>query len=177
MTTKNTKTKANSAEVKEEVVKENIVEQPKKARTIDNDDLIDVMNYTQGKLVYINPRSQQEWIFENFGVVDRMSFSELKTMKATQSKFLFEPWLIPLDELASELLGLTRVHENILKLEEIDMFFQMNETDMEKFLSKAPNNMKMLIIKLTQEKIRNKEFSDLFKIRLIENLLKCQLLD
>lgn len=153
------------------------IEQKRKSRSIKNDELIDVMNYTTGRLVYINPRSQQEWTFEGFGASDQIPFSELRTMKSMYPKFLFEPWMIILDEDVVQMLGLSKLYENILKPSEIDMFYKMNEKQMEKFLLKAPNNMKTLLIDITKEKIKNKEFGDLFKIKHMENILDAKILD
>lgn len=153
---------------------ENISKQIKK---IDNDELIKVMNYTAGKLVYVNPRTQQQWLFEGYGATDHMPFVELQTMKSTYPKFLFEPWLVIMNDDAVDLLGLRKFYETILQPKEIDRFYKMNEFEMEEFLNNAPKNMKQLIIDITREKIKNKSFGDLFKIKHIESVLNCKLLD
>jgi len=141
-----------------------------------NDDLVEVMNYTVGELIYVNPRTQETWIWSGFGDVQPIPYIEIKTIKSTHPKFIYEPWFIILDDNVVDTLGLTKLYENIIKPDEIDKFYNMDTNEMVEILEKAPENVKLLIAQLTKDKIQKKEFGDLFKIRLIEEALKTDLL-
>lgn len=180
-TVKEVKKKEDVKKIVEEKKKKEIIEKKKpekvEVKKIENDDLIKVMNYTAGRLIYINPRTQQQWTFDGYGAIDHMSFSELQTIKSVYPKFLFEPWLVILNDEAVSQLGISDFYNKILQPKEIDKFFNMSEYEMEAFLNNAPNNMKKLIIDITKDKIKKKTFGDLFKIKHIESVLKCKLLD
>lgn len=146
-------------------------------KKLKKDDLIDIMNNTVGTLVYVNPRTQETWRIEGYGTVDQMPYSELITMKASQPKFLYEPWLIILNDEAVEALGLSSLYENIIKPNEIDKFYQMTPNKMKEVLEKAPKDMKLLIGKLTKERVKSGQVNDLFRVRLIEETLNIDILN
>jgi hypothetical protein len=148
-----------------------------KKRKLNKDDQITIMNYTAGTAFYLSPRTQQEWKLVGFGAIDQIPYDELMTMKSSQPKLLKEPWIIVMDDDAIEQLSLKDVYKKILQPEEIDKFYsKMSHSQMEKFLDNATESMKELLLNLTLEKIRNKEFGDLFKIKLIESKLGKSLL-
>ena len=47
----------------------------------------------------------------------------------------------------------------------------MNDVEMVKFIQNTTKDMRSLIVSQTKQKIKSKEFGDLFKIKLIENTI------
>lgn len=85
--------------------------------------------------------------------------------------------MLILNDEAVKKLSLSELYKNLLKPEEIDNFLNMDIDRIKEVLQKIPQEVKLLIARLTKEKVENKEFEDLFKIRLIEDILKIKLLD
>lgn len=146
-------------------------------KAIKNDDLVDVMCYTSGKLVYVNPRTTETWIWEGYGDIQPLPFEELKYMKSGQPKFINEPWVLILDENVVEALRLTKFYENIIKPDEIDNFLKLSIEKMDEVFSKVPSGTKLLIANYAKEKIERKEFSDLFKIKYLEEKIGAELIE
>lgn len=163
--------------VENKVEEKLVVEQPIKKRELDKDTLVTIMNNTTGGLIYVNNRTQQEWRMEGYGVTDQMPLSELIAMKASQPKFIFDAWLLILDDDVVEHLGLVEFYKNVLKPNELDGFYKLEEHKIKEFLEKAPSNIKSFIVRMTKEKVAKKELNDLFVIKLIEDILKVEILE
>jgi hypothetical protein len=157
------------ANKKSTVVKE---KSPIKAKKkIGREELIEVMSFTNGEVIYINPRTREEYIWGEFGDVKLIPFSELIEMKSRYPKFLMQPWLLILNDEVIEHFGLKDFYKTLVRPEEIDAFYKMGDAEMVKFIQNTTKDMRSLIVNQTRQKIRNKEFGDLFKIRLIESTI------
>lgn len=148
-----------------------------KKKKFTKDDLITIMNFTVGTVFYQNPRTQQEWKMVGFGETEQITFDELITMKSSQPKLLKEPYIIIMDDDAVEQLSLKDTYKKILRPDEIDKFYnKMSFAQMEKFIDNATDSMRELLVNLTIERIRSKEFDSLAKVQLIESKLNKKLL-
>jgi len=142
-----------------------------KKRKFKSDDEIEVANYTTGRCIYINPHTYQEWNWEGFGDTQPIPFGELVVMKANFPKFLTDPALVILNEDVAKYFHLTEQYKTILKPNDMDEFFNLEENKMVNFLNKTSKQTKRLIAIITKQKIKNKELGDFFKIKLIEETL------
>jgi len=142
-----------------------------KKSKIKREDLIEVMSFTNGEVIYQNPRTQEEYIWNNFGDIKDVPFSELIEMKSRKPGYLTKPWLLILNDEVIEHFNLTDFYKTIIKPEEIDAFYKMEEKEMVQFIHNTTKDMRRLIVTLTRQKIRNKELRDLFVIRLIESTI------
>lgn len=150
----------------------------RKVKTAPNRDMyVSVMNATSGSTIYKNPKSGATWVFNGYGVVDQMDVATLMTMKSSEPKFLTEPWLIILDDEVVDYLGLTHIYDNILKPDELELFFKLPVAKMEDILKRVPNGVKELIASTAMEKIENDELYDTRVIRVIESVLGIELID
>lgn len=138
---------------------------------ISRDELIEVMSFTNGEVIYINPRTQEEYIWNDYGNIKLVPFSELIEMKSRYPKYLTRPWLLILNDEVVAHFGYTDFYKTLVKPEEIDAFYKMGDKKMVEFLHNTTKDMRSLIVSLTRQKIRDKEFGDLFKIRLIESTI------
>lgn len=138
---------------------------------IDRDELIEVMNFTTGEVIHINPRTKEEYIWSDYGDIKLLPFSELIEMKSRYPKFLKQPWLLIMNNEVIEHFGLTEFYKTLVMPEELDAFYKMGDEEMVKFIHNTTKDMRSLIVTQTRQKIRNKEFGDLFKIRLIESTI------
>jgi hypothetical protein len=165
---------------KEEVVIEGTVEkvEPKlqKKVQIDRDSLIACYNITSGNLIYISRKNGLQTVWSNYGDVEYIDFAELLTMKASQPKFLNEPWIFVEDEEVVNQLGLKEVYKNIIPVHEVDDFFNLNVNQAREILPKLPKGMKELISDKARKGIQNGELSNLQLIRLLEQELQLDLI-
>lgn len=143
----------------------------KKKRKIERDELVTVMNYTTGKVVYQSKKTGAEWVFHEFGDTDEIEVNELVTMKNAHRRYLTEPWLFILDEDVVDYLGLNKVYENLLEPEEVDRFFELSSNKMREILEKAPSGLKQLIASKAIQKIKDGSLDSMSRIKVIEETL------
>ena len=170
-------TKKEVEKEKVEIVKKETVEpKPQKKQQIDRDSLISCYNLTSGKLTYISRKTGLQTVWSNYGDVEYIDFAELLTMKASQPKFLNEPWIFVEDEEVVNQLGLKEMYKNIIPVDEVDDFFKLNVNKAREILPKLPKGMKELIGEKARKGIQDGSLSNLQLIRLLEQELHLDLI-
>lgn len=157
-------------------VKEKAPEKAKKKK-VDLDTLVSCRNITDGQLIYISRKTGLQTLWANYGDEEFIDVAELLTMKASQPKFLTEPWLIIDDDDVIEYLGLKHLYSKIFDLDDIDTFFDVSVDEMKTILDKIPNGIKESIITRARKKIEDETLYDTRKIRLLEEKLKVVFFD
>ncbi|MBL4950991.1 hypothetical protein JK635_01895 [Neobacillus sp. YIM B02564] len=156
-----------------EIVKE--VKQVKRKKQLDQDILIPCRNVTDGMLVYISKKTGLETTWVEHDAEEYLTVGELLTMRASQPKFLTEPWLVIDDEDASEYLDLKKLYDKLVGIEDLDEFFEKPVSEMEEILNKIPRGLKETIGIRARKKIEDESLYDTRKIKLIEEKLKIDL--
>lgn len=171
------KTKAQTVEI-EDVVEEVVKPEPKlimKKKQIDRDQLVPCRNVTVGKLIYVSKKTGLNTLWMNYDDVEFIDVGELLTMKASQPKFLTEPWLVIDDEDVVEYLGLKHLYAKLADVEDLDNFFSKSHTEMESILEKLPNGTKNSIISRARQLVEDGTLFDNRKIKVLEKSLKVDL--
>lgn len=131
------------------------VEVVEEKRKIDGNTPVLVMNNTTGFVIFINKRTQAEFLIEGYGNFEEMLVSDLINMLSSARALLNEAHLIILDDDVVEYLRLQKVYENILKPEDVDNFFEQNDVKMREILTKCPRGMKELLFDKAKELVRS----------------------
>lgn len=168
--------KNESPETETEIKIEKEVVKPQKKKQIDRDSLISCFNLTSGKLTYISRKTGLQTVWSNYGDVDYIEFAELLTMKASQPKFLNEPWIFIEDEEVVNQLGLKELYKNIIPVNEVDDFFKLDANNAREILPKLPKGMKELIGDKARKGIQDGDLNNLKLIRLLEQELHLDLI-
>jgi hypothetical protein len=142
---------------------------------LNKDMLVPVASFTTGHLVYINTRNGMEWNWHGFGATDDIELGELITMKSAQPKFIYEPWLIILNDEVVDYLGLTSFYETLMKPDDVDRVFSLPDKEMEELLTNAPSGVKRVVALRAKELIEKNEFDSIRKKNIIERLFKVKL--
>ena len=156
-------------------------EQPKvapvrqKVTKIDANELVCVRSVTKGGLTYISSKTGTTVKWENYGVEEYMEFGELLTMRASKPRFLNDPFIIVDDEDVAARLGLTKLYENMIDIDNLEGFYEQSLTAMEEQLDKVPKGIKRLISDKSRELIQNGALYDIRKIKLLEDKLQLDL--
>ncbi|AZV43720.1 hypothetical protein BAOM_3111 [Peribacillus asahii] len=182
-TTKRTTTRKKTTTPTKPVQTEEVVEtvevkeekQVKRKKQVDLDILVSCRNVTDGLLVYVSKKTGLETIWSEYDAEEMLTVGELLTMKASQPKFLKEPWLIIDDEDVAEHLGLTKMYEDLVEIEDLDEFFESPVSEMEQVLTKLPKGLKETVSIRARKKIEDETLYDTRKIRLLEDKLKIDL--
>lgn len=176
------KAKANKITETTEVVKEQVVEPvetksvPLKKKQIDRDSLIACFNISSGNLIYVSRKTGLQTVWSNYGDVEYVDFAELLTMKASQPKFLNEPWLFVEDEEVVNQLGLKEVYKNIIPVHEVNDFFNLTVDEAKNIIPKLPKGTKELIGDKARKGVQDGSLNNLQLIRLLEQDLHLDLI-
>jgi hypothetical protein len=139
-------------------------------RTVDRDEWVTLMNYTDGRVRFTSKRTGAELVFSEFGQTDEIQVQDLIAMKNAHPRYLREPWLIVLDDDVVDYLGLSEIYDNILDAYEMENFFSLPVGKMEEVLTKAPKGMVQTVVSMAIKKIENKQLDSISTIRLIEKI-------
>jgi hypothetical protein len=142
-----------------------------KRKTFDDNELVSVMNYTTGECIWINPTTSRQWNWNGFGSVLQIPFSEIVVIKGQKPNYFSKPYLIILDENVVEYFNFVDFYKLIVKPDQIQDFYNLNEQDMVNYLNKTTTDVREVIIRLTKENMKNNTFNDSFKQRLIQTTI------
>lgn len=165
-----------------EVTQENTVapeekqeKQVMRKKQIDLDMLVPCRNATDGSLIYKSRKTGLQTVWTNHGDIEYMDVGELLTMKASQPKFLNEPWLIVEDENVVEYLGLKHLYQRLVDTDDLDSFFNKTHTEIAEILDRIPNGTKDAIATRARKLVEEGTLYDNRKIRILEEKLKIDL--
>lgn len=125
--------------------KEEVKPQRQRRKEIDRNELIACRSTTTGRLIYISPRSKEKFIWDDFGHIEHLEMGELITMKSAHPKFLTNVQLVVDDEEAAEYLGLNKIYDDMLHVEELDDIFEKTNDELLEILPKLPAGLKKAV--------------------------------
>lgn len=142
----------------------------KKETKTDNDELIPVRSITEGTLVY-KTRDGLPYTWESFGSVHMIPYSDLRFMRNAHSNFLTNGLLIIDDESVAEELHLTQLYESLTALGDLDSILSLPADAMENAIKPLPKGLKDSLAHKATSMIRKKTYSDLNRIRALQETL------
>lgn len=137
----------------EQVVDTEIKEVNKETKVVTNDMEVRVYNNTVAVLYVKNPRTAQDWMFNNYGDFDYMKVSDLIAIKSSYPAIINEGWLYIDDEDVVKYLGLQKLYDTLIPPYAIDDFLKQSSDEIIGAFRKANTNMKEVIIKNLNDKI------------------------
>lgn len=169
-TQKNAETKLEQSQQEQIVPKQEI-----RKKQVDRDLMVACRNVTEGRLTYISKKTGLQTRWSNYGDIEYLDVAELMTMKASQPKFLTEPWLVIEDDDVVEFLGLKHLYQKLVDVDDLNSFFNKSHTEMEKILDRIPNGVKESIATRARKMVEDGTLYDNRKIRVIEEKLQIDL--
>ena len=151
----------------------------------DNDEVV-VSSNVFGELIYINDRNGDQIIWENCGEEQVLSVRDIRDMKAKQHSFFKEGWIsitdspdVDFEEYTMkevyDALQIGRYYNDNLVSFNIDDIFVMSEDALRKKISTMSEGIKRSIVVRANEKIIDGSLDSLKKVKLLEEVLGCEL--
>lgn len=169
------------AELKEQARKEVEAEQVANATTataspavskrkeIDRNEMVPIMNVTNGTLIYTSRKTGTELQFSEYGDIEYVDYQELLTMKSGQRRFFDEPFILVMDDDVVDALGLTKMYANMKNPDQIDKIFNMNQREFEDIVEKSPKGIKFLIVSRAKKLYEIGELDSIKKINYLND--------
>lgn len=164
-----------SVEEKTTVEKKETKKVMTKQKRLDNDELIEVMNNTTGRYMYI-ATSGYTLELNEYGDTEFIPFSELRTMSASAKPHIQEAYIIILNEDAVNELGYSRLYEGILDADGVSHLLESRDYEkIESVLEKMPLNMKETVAVVAKRKFKTRELYDVRVRDVLEKALKIKI--
>lgn len=163
-----------TAEAPKEKTPDVVTEKPvvrQKRKEIDRNELIACRSTTNGRLIYRSPRSNEKFTWSEFGSVEYIEMGELLTMKSSYPKFLNDVQLVIDDEEAAEYLGLNKIYDEMLQVDDLDSLFDKTNDELAVILPKLPNGLKKAVSSRARALVEEDALDSISKIKLIEQEL------
>lgn len=179
-----TKAKAKKATVVEDVIPAiEIVEEPVKKpivpREVDLNELIPVRNGYQGRLVYKSPRTQEKFVWPEFGSEQMIELRELRNAKNTWKKYFMNNWFMFDEDYAwvVDYLGMGQYYKYALKIDSFDDLFKKTPSEIEKTISKLSDGQKKSVSYRARQLIAEEEIDSNKAIAALEKALGIELIE
>lgn len=146
-----------------------------KKPTLDKNELIPVMNITNGPLLYTSLKTGMSVKFEQYGDVEYLEVGELLTMRSSQKRYLEEPWMLIMDEEIVNYLGLDKLYQKLISPQNVDKIFTFDQPTFQEVIENAPMGYNQLIISRAKQRLKDGSLDSLAKIKILEEKFNIQL--
>ena len=137
------------------------------------DTVIPVKSITFGGLTYKSKTNNAIFRWGNIGAIEHMSIAQLNEMNNTNREFLNKPLVILVDERAIRKFRLTKVYENVAKINDLKRVFASDEYTIKYTIDRALDaNMRDVLISKISQMIKNKSLVDINIIRMLNTKLQ-----
>lgn len=143
-------------------------------RTIKDKEI--VVRSVSGVVSFKSPKTNTLYKWMEIGDEEILTIDEVLTMDSTSRRFLNTPWLVLEDEEVIQALGLSDLYKLIEKVEDVDNLLEMDMSEIEEVIDKAPHEYKKTLAGVIFGKVNNNEIRDIVLIKKLEEVLGTTLL-
>lgn len=136
--------------------------------SIEDSDLITVMNGLSGSLTHRSLSTGRIWRFRSFGQTENIPYSELLTIRNNNPKVFDDCWLVILNPQVQEDFGLVDKYKNIVTPNNIDEIFKKDLDDLEVFVNNLPKGMSVTFFSIARDMYNDGKLDSIQKINFIQ---------
>lgn len=137
------------------------------------DTVIPVKSISFGGLTYKSRTNNAIFRWNKIGAIEYMTVAELNEMNNYKRDFLNRPLVILMDERAVKKFRLTKVYENVARINDLKRVFGSNIATINSTIDMALNvNMRDILISKVSQMIKNRVLVDINIIRLLSQKLQ-----
>lgn len=158
------------------------IEEPKTVRKISGDDLIPCRSVTSGELICNATRDGETYHWMGYGDVKEVTFSDLSSLRAKRSAFIYDPLFVIEDEDVLEQprwKDVKELYEKMYSISDINDVLEMPITKFKKVFNDLPKGLKNAIKTEIATQIEKGTFDSIQKVRYVDEVcgtdLKCLL--
>ncbi len=163
-------------EVKEVVEK---VEETIIPKDVDPSTIITVKNGYQGKLVYTSSRTNESFVWDEFGDEQEMELRELRNAKSSAKRFYENNWFMFDEDNAwvIQYLGLGKFYKYAAKIEDFDNIYIKTPAEIKKIVDSMSDGQKKSLSYRTRQLISTGEIDSRKVISALEEALDTELIE
>lgn len=140
---------------------------------VDLNMLITVKNGYHGTLVYVSPRTREQFIWNSFGDEQELELKELRSIKSTNKSFYENNYFMFDDEFSwvIKYLGLTKYYEHAIGMKGFDDLFTSTPAEIKSVVGKMSSGQKKSLVYCVREKIASGEIDSMKVVNALEDAL------
>lgn len=148
-------------------------------KEVDLNQLIPVLNGYQGLLVYKSARTNEKFVWPEFGSEQMVELRELRNAKNTWKKYFINNWFMFDEEYAwvVDYLGMGQYYKYALRIDEFDGLFKMSPNEIEKAVSNLSAGQKRSVSYRAKQLIAAGEIDSFKAIAALERSLGIELVE
>lgn len=148
-------------------------------KEVDLNQLIPVLNGYQGLLVYKSARTNEKFVWPEFGSEQMVELRELRNAKNTWKKYFINNWFMFDEEYAwvVDYLGMGQYYKYALRIDEFDSLFKMSPNEIEKAVSHLSAGQKRSVSYRAKQLIAAGEIDSFKAIAALERSLGIELVE
>lgn len=150
-------------------------------RKIESNELVTIMNVSQGEVFYTSKKTGLSFTMVELGSTIDIEFDELKTMRASNPRYLTYPFIAIVGDNAEDViaqLGLQSVYEYMVLPEEVNhMLDEMSIDQFKETLKKLAEGVRVLLIGTMRERVEAGTFDSFAKIQAVEEMMGITIID
>ena len=162
-------------ETVEEIVKTEVPEkvEAKEIKKYSGDDLIPCRSVTEGSLVCRVGKDGDMYEWSNYGDITEVTYSDLMSLRAKKSPFIFDPLFVIEDEEVLEdpkWKNVREFYENMYAPEDVYDIINLPLAQFKKIFSSLPKGLVKAVLSQVSTQIENGTFDSLQKARFLDEV-------
>lgn len=148
-------------------------------KEVDLNQLIPVLNGYQGLLVYKSARTNEKFVWPEFGSEQMVELRELRNAKNTWKKYFINNWFMFDEDYAwvIDYLGMGQYYKYALRIDEFDSLFDMSPEQIEEAVSNLSAGQKRSVSYRAKQLIADGEIDSFKAIAALERSLGVELVE
>lgn len=147
------------------------------AKDIDLGQYVTVRNGFQGKLIYISPKTKEEFEWDTFGDEQEMELRELKNAKSSVKAFFKNNWFMFDEDWIVDFLGVKEFYKHAVSIDEFDSIFLQSPSELKATLEDMSDGQKRSVAYRARVMIKDGEIDSIKTIQTIEDALGIELVE
>lgn len=145
------------------------------AKDVDIHQLVTVRNGFHGQLIYKSKRTNEVYVWEEFGDEQSIELYELRNAKASNKKFFSNNWFMFDDEWIIDYLGVRQFYKNALTIDDFDDVFDKSPDEIREVVYGLSEGQRRSMIYRARQLIADGTIDSHKKIQALESALKTSL--
>lgn len=146
-------------------------------KDLDPSMFVEVKNGFNGILVYVSKKTGEEFRWEEFGDIQEMELSELRTAKNHSKSFFVNNWFLIDDEEVLDWLGVSQYYKHALTSDTFDELFTKSPKEIKEIFSELSDGQKRSLLYRSIELINDGTIDSIKTINTLEECLGVELIE
>lgn len=164
-------------DVKEDVVDPEVKQTYKVKNTLTPNTFVTVKNGFSGRLVYKSSRTNEKFVWEDFGSEQDMELQELKNAKSAHKTYFEKNWFLFDDPEVIHYLGVERFYDSALSFDEFEDLFTYSPDEVKDRIATIPDGQRQSLIYKAKQLISDGTIDSMKMVNALEESLGVELIE